>query len=86
LKTKEYRHPEQARPAMEACGIDVFSTVRKAGLPIEVVSDPAAVSELLWADFGELGFVWVSTSVQKTTTKLQPKDAINTNNEIFTIP
>lgn len=25
-------------PAMEACGIDVFSTVRKAGFPIEVVS------------------------------------------------
>lgn len=31
------RHPERARPAMEACGIDVFSTVRKFGLPIEVV-------------------------------------------------
>ncbi|UCF44650.1 MAG: hypothetical protein JSV99_12255, partial [Planctomycetota bacterium] len=31
------RHPERARPAMEACGIDVFSTVRKVGLPIEVV-------------------------------------------------
>jgi predicted metal-binding protein len=37
LKTKECRHPEQARPAMEACGIDVFSTVRKAGFSIEVV-------------------------------------------------
>jgi predicted metal-binding protein len=31
------RCPEQARPAMEACGIDVFSTARKAGFPIEVV-------------------------------------------------
>ena len=31
------QYPERARPAMEACGIDVFSTVRKAGLPIEVV-------------------------------------------------
>jgi predicted metal-binding protein len=31
------RHAERARPAMEACGIDVFTTVRKAGLPIEVV-------------------------------------------------
>ena len=31
------RHPERARPSMEACGIDVFSTVRRAGLPIEVV-------------------------------------------------
>ncbi len=31
------RHAERARPAMEACGIDVFSTVKKAGFPIEVV-------------------------------------------------
>ena len=31
------RHAERARPAMEACGIDVFTTVRKAGLPIEGV-------------------------------------------------
>jgi len=31
------KHSERARPAMEACGIDVFSTVKKAGFPIEVV-------------------------------------------------
>ncbi len=31
------RHAEKARPAMEACGIDVYTTVRRAGLPIEVV-------------------------------------------------
>jgi predicted metal-binding protein len=31
------RHAERARPAMEACGIDVFTTVQKAGFPIEVV-------------------------------------------------
>jgi len=31
------RHPELARPAMEACGIDVYSTVRNSGFPIEVV-------------------------------------------------
>jgi predicted metal-binding protein len=31
------RHPERARPSMEACGIDVYTTVRKAGFPIEVV-------------------------------------------------
>jgi predicted metal-binding protein len=37
LTSKECRHPERARPAMEACGIDVFSTVRKAGFTIEVV-------------------------------------------------
>jgi predicted metal-binding protein len=32
------KHPHQARPAMEACGIDVFQTVRNAGFPIEVVT------------------------------------------------
>jgi predicted metal-binding protein len=31
------RHTEQARPAMEAAGIDVFATAHAAGLPIEVV-------------------------------------------------
>jgi predicted metal-binding protein len=31
------RHPEQARPSMEACGIDVFSTARRHGFAIEVV-------------------------------------------------
>jgi predicted metal-binding protein len=31
------RHPEEARPAMEACGIDVFATVRKHDFTIEVV-------------------------------------------------
>lgn len=31
------RHPELARPAMEACGIDVFATARKHGFTIEVV-------------------------------------------------
>jgi predicted metal-binding protein len=30
-------HPDLARPAMEAAGIDVFATARAAGLPIEVV-------------------------------------------------
>jgi len=33
------RHPRHARPAMEACGIDVFRTARTAGLPIEVAKD-----------------------------------------------
>jgi len=32
-------HPEQARPSMEACGIDVYLTARTAGFPIEVVRD-----------------------------------------------
>jgi len=31
------RHAEQARPAMEACGIDVYATARKAGFTINVV-------------------------------------------------
>lgn len=31
------RYPEKARPSMEACGIDVYATVRKFGFPIEVV-------------------------------------------------
>lgn len=29
----------QARPSMEACGIDVFRSVRKLGLPISVLRD-----------------------------------------------
>jgi len=33
------RRPDQARPSMEACGIDVFATVRANGFPIEVVRD-----------------------------------------------
>jgi predicted metal-binding protein len=37
LEVGQCRHAERARPAMEACGIDVFTTVKKAGLPIEVV-------------------------------------------------
>jgi len=31
------KHPELARPAMEACGIDVFATLRRAGVKIGVV-------------------------------------------------
>jgi len=34
---KECLHPKDARPAMEACGIDVFQTVRNNGFFIEVV-------------------------------------------------
>lgn len=33
------KHANAARPAMEACGIDVFQTVRAAGMPIKVVTD-----------------------------------------------
>ena len=32
-------HPHEARPAMEAAGIDVYATARGNGFPIEVVRD-----------------------------------------------
>lgn len=32
-------HPDRARPAMEACGVDVFATARANGFPLEVVTD-----------------------------------------------
>lgn len=35
------RYPEKARPSMEACGIDVFSTARANGFPIEVLKTTA---------------------------------------------
>jgi predicted metal-binding protein len=31
--------PRKARPSAEAMGIDVYSTVLRAGYPIEVLSD-----------------------------------------------
>jgi predicted metal-binding protein len=31
------KHPDQARPSMEACGIDVYATARGNGYPIQVV-------------------------------------------------
>ena len=34
---KYCRHPEKTRPSMEACGIDVYSTVRGNGYPINVL-------------------------------------------------
>ncbi|MGE5295557.1 MAG: DUF2284 domain-containing protein [Solirubrobacterales bacterium] len=37
LEVGKCRHPHEARPAMEACGIDVYSTARRAGFEIEVV-------------------------------------------------
>jgi predicted metal-binding protein len=36
---KQCRYPEKARPAMEAAGIDVFQTARKAGYAIRVIRD-----------------------------------------------
>jgi len=37
--TRRCRHPELARPAMEACGIDVYATCRNAGIKLEVVRE-----------------------------------------------
>lgn len=42
IEEKQCRHPERARPSMEACGIDVYSTAKKAGFPIEVVRTSAS--------------------------------------------
>jgi predicted metal-binding protein len=35
--TKSCRHPDKTRPSLEACGIDVFTTVRSNGFPIKVL-------------------------------------------------
>jgi predicted metal-binding protein len=40
-RVAQCKHPDKARPAMEAAGIDVFATARAAGLPIEVVRSEA---------------------------------------------
>ncbi|MFA5115380.1 MAG: DUF2284 domain-containing protein [Candidatus Omnitrophota bacterium] len=34
---KSCRHPDKTRPSLEACGIDVYSTVRANGFPIKVL-------------------------------------------------
>lgn len=39
VSKNECRNPEKSRPAMEACGIDVFQTVRNNGYGIGVVKD-----------------------------------------------
>jgi predicted metal-binding protein len=36
---KGCRHPNRSRPAMEACGIDVFATAREHGFVLNVVRD-----------------------------------------------
>jgi predicted metal-binding protein len=50
---KGCRHAQEARPCMEACGIDVFATARASGFAIDVVrgeSDPAHYFGLLLLD------------------------------------
>ena len=34
------RHPKRARPSMEACGMDVYTTARNAGIQIEPLVEP----------------------------------------------
>lgn len=38
LENEECSHSDKARPSMEACGIDVYQTVRNNGFPIEVLT------------------------------------------------
>lgn len=42
LEEEDCRHPSDARPAMEACGIDVFQTARNNGYPIETVRNESS--------------------------------------------
>jgi predicted metal-binding protein len=39
IRSGTCRHPEVARPSMEACGIDVFETARRAGYQISILKD-----------------------------------------------
>jgi predicted metal-binding protein len=39
IANNECKNPEKARPAMEACGIDVYQTARNNGFQIEVVKN-----------------------------------------------
>jgi predicted metal-binding protein len=46
-------HPEVSRPAMEACGIDVYATCRNAGIKLHVVTsrdEPAKYVNLVLID------------------------------------
>ena len=40
--TRLCKYPEEARPAMEACGIDVYQTARNNGFKLEVVKSEDA--------------------------------------------
>jgi predicted metal-binding protein len=40
------KHGHRARPAMEACGIDVFTTARQSGFPIEVVRSQGDIQNI----------------------------------------
>jgi len=36
--TSDCRHPEDARPSMEGCGIDVYATARNSGIELDVAT------------------------------------------------
>lgn len=40
-------HPNEVRPSMEACGIDVYATVRKLGLEISTIKNPEAIFNVI---------------------------------------
>jgi predicted metal-binding protein len=39
------KHPDQARPSMESCGVDVYATARNSGIELEVVTRADARSK-----------------------------------------
>ena len=41
------RHPDRARPSMEACGIDVYRTARNNGFALEVVTSADALCSFM---------------------------------------
>ncbi|MFO7650640.1 MAG: DUF2284 domain-containing protein [bacterium] len=41
------RHPSEARPSLEGCGIDVYATARKSGVKLEVVARPDAAATFI---------------------------------------
>ncbi|MGQ9560667.1 MAG: DUF2284 domain-containing protein [Candidatus Oleimicrobiaceae bacterium] len=45
--SKPCLHPRLARPAMEACGIDVYATVRNVGFMLEVVTSEQTCYDLV---------------------------------------
>jgi predicted metal-binding protein len=48
--TEPCRHPREARPSMEACGIDVYATAKNAGFDLTVVrtfEDPCTFCHLI---------------------------------------
>ena len=47
LSAGDCPHPDVARPSMEACGIDVFATAKRAGLEVRLLEDNVDVVDLV---------------------------------------